>query len=91
MMRSPSTPIGKRDKPLKDRKYDPIKIVIANVINPVVKAWRDNFGFSGKVPLPPLKGVLLVMESNPLLKSKYSFRAFTLICAEIAPIRTRTE
>jgi hypothetical protein len=91
MMKSPSTPIGKREKLLKEMKYAPIKIVTANVINPMDKAWRDNFGFSGKVPLPPLKGVFLVMKSNPLLKSKYSFRAFTLVCAQIAPIRARTE
>jgi hypothetical protein len=47
-------------------------------------------GFPGRVPLPPLKGVRFVVRSNPLLKSKYSLKAFTLICAHKAPTNAST-
>ena len=42
------------------------------------------------VPLPPLKGVRIVLESSPLRKSKYSLNALTLACAAVAPMRTRS-
>jgi hypothetical protein len=62
--------------------------VIANAVILVTKATLAFSGLRGKVPLPPLNGVRVVLKSNPLLKSAYSLRAFTLMCAEIAPIKT---
>jgi len=47
-------------------------------------------GRSGKIPLPPLKGVRFVLKSRPLLKSKYSFREFTLMWADRAPMNANT-
>ena len=68
-MSRPKSPRGKRDTPLTYKKYRPITHIIPNAIKPVPNAVRAFSGLSGKVPLPPLKGVLLVLKSNPLLKS----------------------
>ncbi|GAF96974.1 unnamed protein product [marine sediment metagenome] len=88
-MKRPTRPKGKRDKPLTYKKYSPTTAVIANVTNPVFKALDAFSGLLGKVPLPPLNGVRFVLKSKPLLKSKYSLKAFTLICAERAPINPK--
>jgi hypothetical protein len=64
--------------------------VMANVVNPVANANRAAWACAGNVPLPPLKGVRWVRKSKPLLKSKYSFKALTLICAAIAPMSIKT-
>jgi hypothetical protein len=48
--------------------------------------WASS-GLPGRVPLPPLNGVLFVIASSPLLKSPYSLNALTLMCAQRAPRR----
>jgi len=88
-MKRPTRPKGKRDKPLTYKKYSPMTAVIANVTKPIFKALDAISGLSGKVPLPPLNGVRFVSKSKPLLKSEYSLKAFTLICAERAPINAK--
>ena len=88
-MKRPTRPKGNRDKPLTSKKYSPVTAVMEIVANPVCKALDAFSGLLGKVPLPPLNGVRFVLKSKPLLKSKYSLRAFTLICAERAPIKPK--
>jgi len=55
----------------------------------VCNACCAKAGLLGSVPLPPLKGVRDVRKSKPLLKSKYSLKALTLIWAETAPTSTK--
>jgi len=69
-------------------KTSPINAVIARVAMPVYSTDVAMDGLSGKAPLPPLKGVLLVCRSRPLLKSRYSFSVLTLTCASVAPTNT---
>ena len=62
---------------------------MSRVITPRVRAHQTRWGCSTKVPLPPLKSVLVVLVSSPLLKSIYSLKEFTLTWEETAPIRAR--
>ena len=71
--------MGSNKNPHTIRKYIPIIVVRMRLIHPVYNAYFAFSGFSINVPLPPLKGVLVVRKSKPLLKSKYSLNVFTLI------------
>ena len=64
-------------------------IVSINDTKPIIRIALAILGLPGSAPLPPLKAVFSVFKSSPLLKSKCSLSMFTLICAEIAPIKIR--
>src|SRR3990172_4545314 len=52
------------------------------------RAAFSNSGWACRVPLPPLKGVRVVLASSPLLKSKYSLKALTQMWEVTAPTST---